>query len=122
MHQSVPFEELLALYAISDVCIVTSTRDGMNLVSFEYVACQRRRHGSLILSEFAGSARSLTGSIIVNPWNIYEMARAIDQAYHMSSDERKERYEKMEAYVQKFTRQVFIYQQRLRKISTILRS
>ena len=111
MHQSVPFDELLALYAVSDVCIVASTRDGMNLVSFEYIACQQRRHGSLILSEFAGSARSLTGSIVVNPWNIYEMARAIDQAYHMSFDERKERFEQMNAYVQKFTRQVLVYQQ-----------
>ena len=100
MHQSVPFSELLALYAISDACIVASTRDGMNLVSFEYIACQRQRHGSLILSEFAGCAKSLTGSIIVNPWNVHEMARAIDQAYQMTANERKERFEKMDSYVQ----------------------
>jgi trehalose 6-phosphate synthase len=33
MHKSLAFDELCALYAVSDVCLVTSTRDGMNLVS-----------------------------------------------------------------------------------------
>src|SRR6266702_4250476 len=32
MHKSLQFDELCALYALSDVCLVTSTRDGMNLV------------------------------------------------------------------------------------------
>jgi trehalose 6-phosphate synthase len=32
MHKSLKFDELCALYAVSDVCLVTSTRDGMNLV------------------------------------------------------------------------------------------
>ena len=32
MHKSLPFDELCALYAVSDVCLVSSTRDGMNLV------------------------------------------------------------------------------------------
>ena len=32
MHRSIPFEELTALYAVSDACLITSTRDGMNLV------------------------------------------------------------------------------------------
>ena len=104
MHQSVDFQELLALYAISDVCVVAPTRDGMNLVSFEYVACQAQRNGSLILSEFAGSAQSLDGSIIVNPWNIWEMARAMHQAVTMGDKERARRFEQMNAYVQNNTR------------------
>jgi len=45
LHQSVPFDELTALYAVSDACLVSSTRDGMNLVSYEYIATQRERHG-----------------------------------------------------------------------------
>ncbi len=104
MHQSVSFEELLALYAISDICIVASTRDGMNLVSFEYTACQNERHGSMILSEFAGSAQSLIGSIIVNPWNTYDMARAMYKAVTMDDEERAQRFEQMNAYVQNNTR------------------
>lgn len=33
MHKSIPFDEMCALYAVSDACLVSSTRDGMNLVS-----------------------------------------------------------------------------------------
>lgn len=40
MHRSIPFDELCALYAVGDACLVTSTRDGMNLVSYEYIASQ----------------------------------------------------------------------------------
>lgn len=109
IHKSVDFPELLALYAISDVCVVASTRDGMNLVSFEYIACQQKRHGSMILSEFAGSAQSLDGSIIVNPWNIFEMARAMHQAVTMDEKERASRFEQMNAYVQNNTRYMESY-------------
>ncbi len=40
------FHELAALYAITDVALVTSLRDGMNLVSYEYVACQSDNAGA----------------------------------------------------------------------------
>ena len=106
MHRSMAFEELLALYAVADACVIASTRDGMNLVSFEYIACQEKRHGSLVLSEFAGSAHSLSGSLIVNPWNIDEMARAMHQALTMEDWERAERFETMNGYVQNNTRYV----------------
>jgi trehalose 6-phosphate synthase len=103
MHQSVSIDELTALYATSDVCLVSSTRDGMNLVSYEYIACQAKRHGSLILSEFAGAAQSLTGSLIVNPWNTDDMAEAIYEAVTMNDEQRKERFEKLYQYVMKYT-------------------
>lgn len=37
----------------TDVALVTSLRDGMNLVSYEYVACQSSKNteGVLVLSE-----------------------------------------------------------------------
>lgn len=54
LFKSVNFEELTALYRMSDVMLITSTRDGMNLVSQEFIACQEDKHGVLILSEFAG--------------------------------------------------------------------
>ena len=65
LHKSVSFDELTALYAVSDACVVSSTRDGMNLVSYEYISCQQDRHGVLILSEFAGAAQSLNGIIVM---------------------------------------------------------
>lgn len=103
LHRSVSFEELCALYAISDACLVTSTRDGMNLVSYEYVACQELRHGCMILSEFTGAAHSLNGSIIVNPWATDQVADAINRAMTMSESKRKENFEKLFSYVSKFT-------------------
>lgn len=103
LHKSIAFEELIALYAVSDVCFVTSTRDGMNLVSYEYVACQQEKNGVLILSEFAGAAQSLNGSIIVNPWNTEEMALALLDALTMPMEKRHVNHEKLFKYVSKYT-------------------
>lgn len=78
LNQSLNLPELVALYIVTDVALITSLRDGMNLVSFEYVACQygKDHPGGLILSEFAGAAQSLgAGSILVNPWNTTEMSQ-----------------------------------------------
>jgi trehalose 6-phosphate synthase len=106
MHKSVSFDELIALYAASDACVVSSTRDGMNLVSFEYIATQMKRKGTLILSEFAGAAQSLNGSIVVNPWNTEELARAYHDAVSMSDERRTMNFEKLYKYISKYTRYV----------------
>jgi trehalose 6-phosphate synthase len=103
LHQSVSFEELTALYAVSDVCLVSSTRDGMNLVSYEYIATQAKRHGVMILSEFTGAAQSLNGSLIVNPWNTEELAGAIWEAVIMGEEQREINFKKLEKYVFKYT-------------------
>jgi trehalose 6-phosphate synthase len=103
LHQSVNFDELTALYAASDVCLVSSTRDGMNLVSYEYIATQADRHGVMILSEFTGAAQSLNGSLIVNPWNTEELANAIHNAVTMSPEQREANYRKLHRYVFKYT-------------------
>ncbi|RIB12039.1 glycosyltransferase family 20 protein [Gigaspora rosea] len=103
LHKSVTFEELVALYAVSDVCLISSTRDGMNLVSYEYVSSQQDRHGVLILSEFAGAAQSMNGSIIVNPWNTEELANAIHEAVTMPDPLRKSNHQKLYRYVTKYT-------------------
>lgn len=103
LHQSVAFDELTALYAVSDVCLVSSTRDGMNLVSYEYIATQAERHGALILSEFTGAAQSLNGALIVNPWNTEELAGAIHEAVTMDPETRLSNFKKLEKYVFKYT-------------------
>ncbi|KAG4304647.1 hypothetical protein PORY_002040 [Pneumocystis oryctolagi] len=102
LHKSISFEELIALYAVSDICLVSSTRDGMNLVSYEYICTQQKRHGVMILSEFAGAAQSLNGSLIVNPWNA-KLAGAIYDAITMPEDQRKSNHEKLYRYVNKYT-------------------
>ncbi|CAA0808725.1 Alpha-alpha-trehalose-phosphate synthase [Striga hermonthica] len=93
LDRSLDFHALCALYAVTDVALVTSLRDGMNLVSYEFVACQDSKKGVLILSEFAGAAQSLgAGAILVNPWNITEVAAAIGQALNMTAEEREKRH------------------------------
>ncbi|GKV47892.1 hypothetical protein SLEP1_g54745 [Rubroshorea leprosula] len=93
LDRSLDFHALCALYAVTDVALVTSLRDGMNLVSYEFVACQDSKKGVLILSEFAGAAQSLgAGAILVNPWNITEVAASIGQALNMSANEREKRH------------------------------
>ncbi|GAC95449.1 glycosyltransferase [Pseudozyma hubeiensis SY62] len=103
LHRSVSFDELCALYAISDACLVTSTRDGMNLVSYEYIACQQQRAGVMILSEFAGAAQSLNGSLICNPWDAFAVSDAIHEALTMPANIRRENFEKLSRYVKKHT-------------------
>uniref|UniRef100_A0A452ZKB5 Uncharacterized protein n=2 Tax=Aegilops tauschii subsp. strangulata TaxID=200361 RepID=A0A452ZKB5_AEGTS len=104
--RSLDFHALCALYAVTDVALVTSLRDGMNLVSYEYVACQGSKKGVLILSEFAGAAQSLgAGAILVNPWNITEVADSIKHALTMTSDEREKRHRHNYAHVTTHTAQ-----------------
>ncbi|KAF2931664.1 alpha,alpha-trehalose-phosphate synthase [UDP-forming] 1 [Oryza sativa Japonica Group] len=106
LDRSLDFHALCALYAVTDVALVTSLRDGMNLVSYEYVACQGSKKGVLILSEFAGAAQSLgAGAILVNPWNITEVADSIKHALTMSSDEREKRHRHNYAHVTTHTAQ-----------------
>lgn len=94
LDRSLDFHALCALYAVTDVALVTSLRDGMNLVSYEFVACQDAKKGVLILSEFAGAAQSLgAGALLVNPWNITEVAAAIGKALNMSDEEREQRHQ-----------------------------
>lgn len=180
IHQeTTSHEELCALYDLADVCLVTSTRDGMNLVSHEFVVCQQHfmrkkeerlkasraatraqspqpqlteavtnaladsnapasspeppanRHallsrgasssslnnvlsptkiltewegeeggpGVLILSEFAGSSQSLSGAMVINPWNTEDLAVCINQALSMCRTERELRQQKLYRYV-----------------------
>ncbi|CAH8381179.1 unnamed protein product [Eruca vesicaria subsp. sativa] len=90
---SVDFNFLCALYAIADVMLVTSLRDGMNLVSYEFIACQETKNGVLVLSEFAGAAQSLgAGAILVNPRDVTKVSSAIKEALIMPAEERDERH------------------------------
>lgn len=103
MHKSVSFDELISLYAVSDVCLVSSTRDGMNLVSYEYIACQQEKQGALILSEFTGAAQSLNGAFIVNPWNTDELSDAINESLTLLPEKKKANWDKLYKYISKYT-------------------
>lgn len=123
-YRSFPIETLSALYSSADVCLVTPMRDGMNLVSKEYVASRINNDGVLILSEMAGASKELIDAIIVNPNNIGEISRAIIQALNMPADEQEERMQQMRQNVSKFniTHWVKIFMERLKEVKQLQRS
>ena len=76
----------------------------MNLVSFEYIACQKKRSGVLVLSEFAGAAQALgAGALLVNPYNTDEVAGALHEALNMPLTEREQRFDYMYAHINQNT-------------------
>jgi trehalose-6-phosphate synthase len=89
LHHSYPKEEMAALYLAADVMLVTSLRDGMNLVAKEYVACRHDETGALVLSEFTGAADELGGAFLINPHDIQGVKDTIVRA--MESTEREQR-------------------------------
>jgi trehalose 6-phosphate synthase len=91
LHQSLPLEELIALYQTADVMIVTPVRDGMNLVAKEFAASRVDEHGVLVLSEFAGAADELTEAVLVNPHDHEAVQRAILDAVDMEPKEARVR-------------------------------
>ncbi|EEP82203.1 alpha,alpha-trehalose-phosphate synthase 2 [Uncinocarpus reesii 1704] len=105
VHKSIPFEELTALYAASDICLLTSTRDGMNLVAAEYTVCQDERNGVLLLSEFAGTSTYFyEGSIQFNPLNAHEISDALYTAAKMDTKERVEQHKNLMEFIHNHTR------------------
>ncbi|WP_079702301.1 bifunctional alpha,alpha-trehalose-phosphate synthase (UDP-forming)/trehalose-phosphatase [Daejeonella lutea] len=102
-YRPFPIEELSALYLSADICMVTPMRDGMNLVSKEYVASRVNQDGVLILSEMAGAAKELVDAILVNPSNIASMRDAIVTGLTMPKAEQKRRMVLMQRVVAKFT-------------------
>jgi trehalose 6-phosphate synthase/phosphatase len=93
---------LVALYASSDVAMITPLRDGMNLVAKEYIASRVDQTGVLILSEMVGAAKELSEAIIINPNNIEEIADALKQGLEMPRAEQIERNAAMQARLKKY--------------------
>lgn len=121
-YNSLPIEDLAALYVAADICLVTSLRDGMNLVCKEFIACKAHNaNGVLILSELAGAAKELPESIQINPNSIQDITQAIHLAMHMPKDEQKKRMQKNVEIVKKFNihHWVKIFFIRLREIKNI---
>lgn len=86
-YRSFRFNEIAALYHISDICLVNPFRDGLNLVAKEYVATKRDGKGVLILSEMAGASIELSDALIINPTNMKEIENAILRALEMPEEE-----------------------------------
>ena len=98
----VPFASLAAFYAVSDVCLVTPLRDGMNLVAKEYIATRGDGAGVLILSEMAGAAKELPEAIIINPNNRVEIAGALKEALETPPQEQQKRHRLMQRRLRRY--------------------
>ncbi len=101
MFNALDRNELVAHYCAADVCLVTSLRDGLNLVAKEYVASRVYGDGVLVLSKFAGAAEQLYGCLPVNPYDRVDLAEKIWKAVEMPLTEQKARM----AALQKIVRQ-----------------
>ena len=95
-YGQVPFHQLVALYSVSDAALITPLRDGMNLVSKEYVASRKDMTGVLILSELAGASKELGEAILINPNDREEIAASIKEALEMPVEEQQSRLERMQ--------------------------
>jgi len=101
-YKFLPFNPLIAMYGVSDVCLVTPLRDGMNLVAKEYVAVRTDKTGVLILSEMAGAAKEMGEAIIINPNNIEELAGALKEALEMPVSEQIKHNEAMQRRLKRY--------------------
>lgn len=54
----------------------------------------------MIISEFMGCSRSLSGVIRVNPWSLEEISDALNKALSMSNDERRANHSRRYNYGQ----------------------
>ena len=59
--------------------------------------------GVLLYSEFAGCAQSLKGAIIVNPYHVVSVSKAIGEALRMGPKQRAIRWLQLSQYVETYT-------------------
>lgn len=91
--RSLPFEEVSAWYAMADVMWITPLRDGLNLVAKEFIAAQGLLGGSgvLVLSEFAGAAAELKGTLLTNPHDPVDLTQTCYLALSLPKAEARAR-------------------------------
>src|SRR6266404_5195266 len=94
-------DDLLPPYRACEIALVTPLKDGMNLVAKEYCACSvDKNDGVLIISQFAGAAEQLKpGAVLVNPYDVEQVADTILKVFRMSAAERSARMKRMRRVV-----------------------
>lgn len=91
--------ELCAFYRAADAALITPLRDGMNVVTQEFITATQ--DGALILSDLTGAAYLLPEAIQVNPYDQEGVAAAIKNALEMPMDEKKERMQALKRTIEK---------------------
>lgn len=94
LNQSFSRQALAGFLRYAKVGLVTPLRDGMNLVAKEYIAAQDPADpGVLVLSRFAGAAEELESAVLVNPYDVDEVAEGLNMALKMPLAERQQRWQ-----------------------------
>jgi trehalose 6-phosphate synthase len=96
-YRSYTQDEIAAFYRAADAALITPLRDGMNLVTQEFIVASRG--GALILSELTGAAYLLPEAVQVNPYDQECLVESIHEVLTMPEGERLARYEAMRAQV-----------------------
>ena len=95
-HQTIKKDEFYALLSVADLALITPLRDGMNTTSMEFVIAQEKTKKSpLVLSEFMGISNNMSEALQINPWDLGDVAAAINRGLTMSPEEKAERHDKM---------------------------
>jgi trehalose 6-phosphate synthase/phosphatase len=102
LYRSLPFKNITALYNAADVALVTPLRDGMNLISKEFLATKNDGKGVLILSEMTGAASELGEALIVNANDKMAIVQAIKEALEMPTAEQIERNKLMQRRLKRY--------------------
>jgi trehalose 6-phosphate synthase/phosphatase len=103
IYSCLPLDKLVALYQHADIAFIAPLKDGMNLVSKEYIASKSDRDGVLILSKTAGSAEELHDALIVDPNQPIALVRALEKAITMSPLEIQRRLNNMQKHISTYT-------------------
>lgn len=104
--KNLPKKELTNLYKNADAMLITSRRDGFNLVALEYILSQDKHDpGVLLLSEFAGAFSQLMQCLPLNPWFPDDIIEKMLLAIDMPIAERRRRWQQMYHYAKSYTAQ-----------------
>ncbi len=90
--------ELCAFYRAADAALITPLRDGMNVVTQEFITANQ--NGVLILSELTGAAYLLPEAVQVNPYDRDGLAESIRTALEMGPEERATRLDALKSTVE----------------------
>ncbi|KAG1748389.1 trehalose 6-phosphate phosphatase [Suillus paluster] len=92
-HQTLRKDEFYALLSAADLGVITPLRDGMNTTSMEFVIAQERtKRSPLVLSEFMGISQHMADALQVNPWDLGDVAAAMNKGLVMSEEEKVARH------------------------------
>ncbi len=98
-YRSYTQQELCIFYRAADVGLITPLRDGMNLVTQEFIAANER--GVLVLSELTGAAYLLPEALQVNPYDHHALTAVLKEALEMSENEKQQRLTQLKKRVEK---------------------